>query len=281
MEYQIIAIALTLAVALSIPCSAAERKSVRVAMVQMEIMDGDLAENLDRAEAGIREAAKQGAELICLPEAADFGWLWQDTKKDAFPIPGKYTDFISRLAKELKVWISVGCLEKDGENTYNSAVIIDRSGKIALKHRKIIALKDIAGHLYGPGRMEDIKVIDTEFGKIGMTICADNFVAEIPQRVKELGAWLLIAPHGFAAEEDELPKNAQDYQNHICGVAKGTGMWVVGADAVLGTITGGIWKGKLHSGCSTISDPTGKAVAVGKFKETDLVVYDIRCGSVK
>ncbi len=253
----------------------ASHPGLRVAMLQMDVVDGNPVENMKRAEKNIRKAARMKADMVCLPEAADLGWLCQIAREKAFPIPGRYTDFLSGLAKELKVWISAGCLEKDGDKIYNSAVLIDRSGRIVLKHRKINTLPDLTAHLYDPGSADSIKVIDTELGRIGITICADNFNIENPRKVADLGAWLLIAPHGFAEKESDLADNAVSYMNHIKNVAGKTKLWVIGTDTGLSWVAGGKWKGYLHSGCSTIADPSGKAVAIGKFKETDLVIYDI------
>lgn len=253
-----------------------DKRKLRAAMAQIEIIDGDLAENIKRAEAAIREAANQGADFVCLPEAADYGWLCQDCRRVAQPVPGSvYTNFISNIAKELNVWISAGCFEKDGDNVYNSAVIVDRSGEIVIKHRKINTLPELSSHLYDPGKPEDIGAVDTEFGRIGLTICADNFSIEYPKRVAELGAWLLIAPHGFAAKVNDLENNAASYQAHIANIAQSTGLWVVGTDAVKGPIAGGVWQGWPHSGCSTIADPEGNKTVVGKFFETDLIIFDI------
>jgi predicted amidohydrolase len=154
-------------------------------------------------------------------------------------------------------------------------VLINRAGTIVLKHRKINTLPDLTAHLYDAGRSADISVVDTEFGRVGLTICADNFSAEHPRRVAELGAWLLIAPHGFAEKESDLADNAVSYMNHIKRVAQGAGLWVIGTDTALSRVTGGAWAGYLHSGCSTLARPDGKAAALGTFREPDLVVHDI------
>jgi predicted amidohydrolase len=98
--------------------------------------------------------------------------------------------------------------------------------------------------------------------------------------MSEQGAWLLIAPHGFAEEESKLEQNSQAYQKHIRKVAGATRLWVVGTDAVLGTIQGGAWKGWLHSGCSLVARPDGSAAIVAKFKQPDLIVCDIPAGQV-
>jgi len=271
--------ALVLAVAalltLSLEVCAVPHPGLRAAMAQLRVEDGDVTGNMRRAEEAVREAAAKGADLICIPEAADYGWLYQQARRDAFPIPGPYTDFLSELARELGVWISAGCLEKDGDKTYNSAVIINRRGRIVLKHRKINTLKNLTKHLYDAGDPKDIKTVGTEFGRIGLTICADNFSSKNPQRVAELGAWLLIAPHGFAAKVGNLRDNSQGYQEHIRTVARESKLWVIGTDTVMGKVAGGAWKGQYHTGCSTIADPNGNAVVVAKFLQPDMVFYDI------
>ena len=248
---------------------------LRVALAQLAVEDGELEYNMRLADEAAREAARQKADLLNLPEAADWGWLYQHARRDALPIPGKYTDFLASLAKRHRMWISAGCLEKDGEKVYNSAVLLDRSGRIVLKHRKIDTLSWLTKDLYDQGRAEDIKTVDTEFGRLGLTICADNFNLKNPQRVADGGAWLLLAPHGFAAEPEKLEQNSKEYQNHIRNVAVRTGLWVVGTDAVLGTIKGGQWKGRLHSGCSVVARPDGTAAIVAKFKQPDLILFDI------
>jgi predicted amidohydrolase len=184
---------------------------LRVALVQMDVADGDLEENMRRAEQGIRGAAAKGADLVCLPEAADFGWLHQRAREVALPVPGRYTDFLCALAKELRVWVCAGCLEKDGEKTYNSAVLIDRAGAVVLKHRKISTLPELTAHLYDAGSARDIKTADTEFGRVGLSICADNFNIAHPLKAAKLGAWLLIAPHGFAEKEEDLLDNGVSF----------------------------------------------------------------------
>jgi predicted amidohydrolase len=263
-----------------INCTAVQQEnSLKIAIVQMDVKEGNLLLNMEQAETYIREAALQKVDMVCLPEAADFGWLYQQARCEALPVPGKYTDHLSLLARQLGIWICAGCLEKDGEKTYNAAVIIDRNGKIVLKHRKINTLPFLTSALYDAGNKDDIKVVDTEFGKIGLTICADNFDINNTMKVAELGAWLLIAPHGFAASAEDLYDNSNLYVNHIKNMAFQSKLWVVGPNTCLSTVGGGEWKGFLHSGCSTIANPAGKAAVIGKFNEPDLIIYEIKRSS--
>lgn len=248
---------------------------LRMALAQIPVEDGNLDKNMRLAEEAAAQAARQKVDLLNLPEAADWGWLYQEARRDALSVPGKYTDFLAALAKRHHMWVSAGCLEREGDKVYNSAVIIDRTGRTVLKHRKIDTLPWLTRHLYDQGNSEDIRTVDTEFGRLGLTICADNFNLKNPQRVADQGAWMLIAPHGFAAEAAKLEQNSKDYQNHIQKVSQNTRLWVIATDAVLGTVRGGAWKGWLHSGCSMVARPDGTAATVAKFKEPDLVVFDI------
>ena len=244
-------------------------------MAQLAIQDGDLEVNMQAAAQAAQDAAHARVDFLALPEAADWGWLHQEARRDALPIPGKYTDFLGELARQHGIWISAGCLEREGDKVYNAAVIVNRDGQIVLKHRKIDTLAWLTQHLYNCGSPDDIKTVDTEFGRIGLTICADNFDLKHPQRVADLGAWLLVAPHGFAAEQNRLEENSKEFQLHVTNVARKTGLWFIGTDSVLGAVKGGAWKGWLHSGCSVLARPDGTAAAVGKFKAPDLVIVDI------
>ncbi len=248
---------------------------LRVGLAQIPVEDGKLAANMRLAEEAAAGAAALKVDFLNLPEASDWGWLHQQARRDALPIPGKYTRFLSELARRHRMWISAGCLEKDGDKVFNAAVIIDRTGRIVLKHRKIDTLPWLTKHLYDRGSAKDIGTIDTEFGRIGLTICADNFDLKKPQRAAGLGAWLLIAPHGFAAEPAKLEQNSKEFQAHISKVAAHARLWVIGTDTVLGVVQGGAWRGRLHSGCSMVARPDGSPAIVAKFKEPDLISFDI------
>ncbi len=254
---------------------AAHHPGLRVALAQIDLDDGNLMRNIEIASAAAQEAAKHKPDVLCFPEAIDYGWLHQQGRRDALPIPGKYTDSLSVLARTHKMWICAGCLEKDGERTYNSAVILDRSGEIVHKHRKIRTLPDLTRHIYDAGPSNQPLTVDMEFGRLGLTICADNFDPAIPLRAARAGAWLLIAPHGFAAPVAEMEKNAREFAAHVRKIATQTGMWVAAANVALARVKGGEWKNQMHCGCSTVVRPDGSVAALGEFKRPGVVVCDI------
>jgi N-carbamoylputrescine amidase len=255
--------------------AAQRHPALRIALAQIDLDDGNLARNMEIASEAAANAARHHPDFLCLPEAVDFGWLHQQGRRDALPIPGPYTDLLASLARRHNFWISAGCLEKDGDHVYNSAVIIDRSGRIVHRHRKIRTLPDLTRHIYDAGPADAPLTVDTEFGRIGLTICADNFDIEIPKRAAAAGAWLLVAPHGFAAPVADMEKNAREYAGHIHRVATGTGMWVAAANVALARVKGGDWKGQMHCGVSRVVRPDGSAAVEAKFKAPDLVVCDI------
>src|ERR1043165_8943689 len=84
---------------------------LRVALAQIPVEDGDLDKNMRLAEEAAAQAARQKVDLLSLPEAADWGWLHQQARRDALPVPGNYTDFLAALAKRHHIWVSAGCLE--------------------------------------------------------------------------------------------------------------------------------------------------------------------------
>jgi predicted amidohydrolase len=252
--------------------------SLRIALAQLDLEDGDLARNLELAEHAVRAAVPHRPDFLCLPEASDFGWLHQQARRDALSIPGPYTDFLASLALRHRIWISAGCLEKDGDRVYNSAVILDRGGCLVHKHRKIETLPELTGHIYDRGRRDTPTTLDTEFGRIGLTICADNFDITIPQEAARAGAWLLIAPHGFAAEIGRMEANAEEFADHIRRVATGAGMWVAAANVARSLVKGGAWKGQMHCGCSRVARPDGTVAAAGEFNVPGLVLCDIPPG---
>jgi predicted amidohydrolase len=172
-------------------------KLVTLGLIQMS-MSADRQENLSKALKMIEAAAKKGAQIVCLPELFATRYFPQ-TKKSAIEpekIPGQTTNFLSQAAKKNNVVLIGGSIyEKDGEKKYNTSVVFDKSGKLLGKYRKVHIPEDEAFYeqdYFSPGN--SYKVFDTEFGKIGVLICFDQWHSE-PARVnKLLGAEIIFYP---------------------------------------------------------------------------------------
>lgn len=107
----------------------------------------------------------------------------------AEPIPdGKYFQRLSRLTKELKIYLAVGFTEIDGEDTHNTAAFIGPDGNLIGKYRKERIGWEAVRNTPGEGA----KVFDTEYGRIGFRICYDRTFPEVVKATCDAGAEMVI-----------------------------------------------------------------------------------------
>ncbi len=193
-------------------------KTTKAAICQIFCLDGDRRGNFIRIENAIREAKAAGADIACLPETAILGWVNPDAHKRAFPIPGEDSDRLCKLAGDYDLHLSIGLAENEGRRLYDSAVMIDNKGNILLKHRKMNLLTELMSPPYTPG--ESIDAIETEFGKVGLLICADTHDSKILKHMAALKPDLLLVPYGYAAAEDEWPGHGKELEKVVVNTAK-------------------------------------------------------------
>jgi predicted amidohydrolase len=132
------------------------------------------------------------ADVILLPEAVTQFGTGQTYFEAAQPIPGPATRKLGELAKAKNSYVVAGVIEREGAAIYNSAVLIDRTGSVVGKYRKVHLPKgEVEGGLT-PGN--DYPVFRTDFGTVGLMVCYDVFFAD-PARVLTLkGSELLLMP---------------------------------------------------------------------------------------
>ena len=112
--------------------------------------------------------------------------------------------------------IAIGLDEKDGDRLYDSAILVEKTGKLLWKHRKLNVLAELMDPPYSIGDRDGIGVVDTEFGRIGVMICADTFVDEYAQRVASLKPDLMLVPYGWAAQVERWPAHEEDLSAFGC-----------------------------------------------------------------
>ena len=121
----------------------------------------------------ITEACKNGAQLIVLPEMATTGYVWPDKESIlpfAEPSNGPTFQALSLLAKEYSAWIICGYVEKEEENLYNAALVINEKGQKVCSYRKILLYE--ADYTWAtPGHTRYL--IHTPFGRMTPSICMD------------------------------------------------------------------------------------------------------------
>jgi len=249
--------------------------TVRIAMCQIFSLDGDCCGNFVRVENAIREAKDAGADIVCFAEAVVLGWVNCDAHRRAYPIAGKYSDRFCGLAREHQTYVCVGLSEKSGNKLYDSAVLIDETGRIVLKHRKINILTELMSPPYTPGK--EVNVVETKFGRIGLLICADTHSDEILSRMVRLEPDFLLVPYGYAAGEDEWPGHGKELERVVTEAARKSGAPVIGTNLV-GVITKGPWKGRVYGGLSVAADKNGKTIATGKDRDRDIQIVSVSIG---
>lgn len=193
------------------------RPPLKVALLQ-DTDRGSRAANLDAIEAGLREAAAAGAELVLLQELHNGPYFCQNESVDTFDlaetIPGPGTDRLGALAAELQLVLVASLFEKRAAGLYhNTSVVFDRSAAIAGKYRKMHIPDDPAFYekfYFTPGDL-GFEPIDTSVGRLGVLVCWDQWYPEAARLMALAGAELLLYPTaiGWDPRDDEAEKARQ------------------------------------------------------------------------
>lgn len=190
---------------------------INVAVVQHS-NSADLQHNLDKTIEGIREAAREGAQLVVLQELHRSLYFCQIEDTDNFdlaePIPGPSTELFGALAKELNIVLVTSLFEKRAAGLYhNTAVVLDTNGSIAGTYRKMHIPDDPGFYekfYFTPGDL-GFEPIQTSIGKLGVLVCWDQWFPEAARLMALAGAELLIYPTaiGWDPRDDQDEKERQ------------------------------------------------------------------------
>ena len=247
---------------------------VKVAICQILVIDSDREGNFRRIEYALAEAKAHGAQIAAFPESAILGWENPLAHRLAQPIPGPDSRRIQDLAKQFDLMIAIGLDEKDGDRLYDSAILVDRKGKLLWKHRKINVLPELMTPPYAQGRPDDINVIETEFGRIAFLICADTFSDVHFDRIRQLKPDFMIVPYGWAAKPEEWPDHAKELEKIVSMRAKELGCDVVGTDLV-GVMSAGPWKGYTYGGASVAISGAGEVITKLRDRDSEVKVVEV------
>ncbi|MGA8729015.1 MAG: carbon-nitrogen hydrolase family protein, partial [Terracidiphilus sp.] len=212
------------------------------------------------------------------PESSILGWENPEAHHLAQPIPGADSDRIGALARKHNIMIAIGLDERDGDHLYDSAILVDKTGKLLWKHRKINVLPELMTPPYAQGRPEDIGVVETEFGRIAVLICADTFTDAYLDRLKALKPDLMLVPYGWAAPREEWPQHSKLLEDLVMKRAAQARCPMAGVDLV-GEMTHGPWQGQTYGGSSFVADASGKILLTLRDRDTDLRVIALAIGS--
>ena len=234
-------------------------KNVRIALGQMEAVQGDTQANMAKMERMAAGAAAGGADVICFPELSYTGYF---VKKDrlleiAETENGEFYRRISRTAKENGICIVAGFAERGpGEDIYNTAVFAGRDGSIAGKARKVYLWKSEKKRFV---RWEEFPVFDTEIGGVAVLTCYDLEFPE-PARIAALkGAKLIFCPAAWSVPA----RNRWDLDLMACSLYNM--VFTAGAN----------FADELCCGASGVAGPDGRMIAQSPGQEEELVFADL------
>jgi beta-ureidopropionase len=206
------------------------------AVIQMHF-NANTEDNVSKGARLIKQAAQEGAQIICLPELATNVYFCFEIEpkwlKLAEPVPGPSTEAMCAAAREANAYVLFPMYEKvqDGE-LYNTAVFIGPNGQILGKYRKhsiplvkVAAITGIEKYYFRPGNL-GWPVWQTEVGvKVGTVICYDRHFPEGPRSLALNGCELMFVPTATAA-------GGTIWEPELQGHAIANNMWVAGINRV-------------------------------------------------
>jgi predicted amidohydrolase len=221
----------------------------------------DKESNLRKLDKFAREGAARGAQVVVTPEGFLDGYVGNDRDLDrqryfgiAEPLDGPALQRIRDLARDLKIYLSIGFSELRGDKVYNSVVILGPDGALLTRYSKT--------HCGGePHNTEgtEFPVLNTPLGRWGTLICLDRQLPETSRILAIKGAQVILVPsYGMYGEINDVMMRTRAYEN---------GVWVV----------------FVHPKRSLIIDPKGKVIASDTGENDQIVtariILDDRVGS--
>ncbi|WP_373513413.1 carbon-nitrogen hydrolase [Persicitalea sp.] len=271
-------------------------KKVNIGLVQMSCT-ADPEANFQKATEKIREAAAQGAQIVCLQEL--FKSLYFCDVEDhanfnlAEAIPGPSTEALGTLAKELGVVVIASLFERRAQGLYhNTTAVLDADGRYLGKYRKM-HIPDDPGYYekfyFTPGDAptdgtagtDEIgyRVFDTKFAKIGVLICWDQWYPEAARITSLMGAEILFYPTaiGWDKRETDLVTNEEQYgawQTIQRSHAVANGVFVVAVNRVGTEGDQQFWGG------SFVANPHGRLLYLAPHEEEVVHTQEIDLASI-
>jgi N-carbamoylputrescine amidase len=255
-------------------------RPVTLGLVQMRCTH-DPEDNLRRAIAGIGEAARKGAQIVCLQELFRSQYFCQTEDHANFalaePIPGPSTERLGAVAAEHGVVVVASLFEKRAEGLYhNTAAILDADGRYLGKYRKMHIPDDpnyYEKFYFTPGDL-GFRSWETRYGRIGVLVCWDQWYPEAARLTALTGAEILFYPTAIGwhpserAEHGEQQQSAWETIQRSHAIANGVYVCAVNRVGHEGEPGAGIefWGG------SFVADPGGRVLVKGGMGEEVLTV---------
>ena len=231
---------------------------VKIAAVQIDCQAGNTQYNLQKMTSMIAQAKVRGADLVILPELADTGYVMSEMHNcTAAPHADLTMQALTFAARQNQIYVVAGIAEVTDEGLYNTAVILEPSGRLILKYRKT--------HLYFPSGEgvfnagDELVTIGIGGFTVGLMICYDTRFPEVARSLVLKGANLIIVPTAWPfprVEHWQILTRARAIENQC---------YLVGANRV------GVDGNTVFCGNSRIIDPHGVVIASASEDQEEII----------
>jgi 5-aminopentanamidase len=219
----------------------------KLAVLQIDSVLGDINTNLQKISSMVHTIEDKEVRMAVFCEYGTTGYSL-DLNSVAEEIPGKTVSFLEKLAAKKNIWISGGMIEKgDNNKPYNTSIMISPTKGLVAKYHKVhpfsFEKKDIS---YGDREV----IVDTELGKVGMTICYDFMFPEYIRGLALKGAQVILnstfwfadeisGPAGWSPEQSKALAMTRALENNVfVGMSCRTGtekkLWGFGHSVIVG-----------------------------------------------
>src|SRR5512138_2600988 len=257
----------------------------QVGLVRMS-MSADPQQNLEKAAQRVADAARKGAQVVCLPELYRSPYFCQREDQALFdlaePVPGPSTEKLSEVAKNAGVAVVVPIFEKRAPGLYhNSAVILDADGSTAGLYRKMHIPDDPAFYekfYFTPGDL-GFKAFDTKHGRIGTLICWDQWYPEGARLTALQGATVLFYPTAIGWHPHEKAQHGAAQRDAWRTIQRShaiaNGCWVAAVNRVGHEKQVPGEAGLEFWGTTFLCDPFGVVVAEASTDAEEILVAEV------
>ena len=261
------------------------KQSFKVGLVQMS-MSARPEENTEKAAAKVAEAARAGAEVVCLPEMYRTPYFCQKEDHASFAlaetVPGPSTEALARSAKTAGVAVVVPIFERRAPGVYhNSAVILDADGSVAGLYRKMHIPDDPLFYekfYFAPGDL-GFRAIDVAAGRIGTLICWDQWYPEGARLTALRGASVLFYPTAIGWHPSEKAQHGRDqraaWQTIQRSHAIANGVYVAVVNRVGHEVPAEGGDGLEFWGSSFLADPFGVVLAEASTDGEEILIGEV------
>jgi len=263
--------------------------NVVVAATQMACT-WDRAANIARAEQLVRDAAQKGAQIILLQELFETPYFCIDQSAQHFALATPVAEnsavlHFQKIARELQVALPISFFERANNAYYNTIAMIDADGKVLGCYRKT--------HIpNGPGYQEKqffnpgdtgFKVWQTQFGRIGVGICWDQWFPETARAMALMGAELIFYPTAIGSEPQDATIDSKDHWQRVMQGHAAANLVPVIASNRIGTehsVTDDALKITFY-GSSFICDETGALLQVADRETEQILIHSFDLAALK